>query len=534
MRCETHIEKINNEKIEVKKAKKCTKPAEVLSDAIKEMKGIIKYVERLEPTPYGYVDKIFNIPVPTEDFEQTLEKVSSKIGGALSVNLRLAKAEMMVKINEAVDEKLKFTEPDYILKKLKIDDKLGELSCLFENVLGGLSNTIKNLLKQTLGKLVSLPLCAAENLLGGLLSDITDKISSAIAPAINGITGVLNTLANPLGSFLGGSGGLPDFTQTMKKALNFAQVGLKLFSCEGQECESDPTDWDINVGPDGLIKPDMGKIGQISDSMNMIPKVEGIAESIFPGLKNVKNPFTGISSAIDGLGTTAQERLLEIDINNEDGGLINEVGGCSGADGPFGKRCGPPSVQFFGGEGIGGFGKAVINEIGEIIGVTMVDMGFGYTSPPLVTFIDECENGSGATGKAIIEDGKIIKVIMQESGSGYLGGGVSDGDGEQVIAVLDGIDIIGTGVGYEEGDTITTDDGQVLEPVIQDGRIIGANPLDVRDGITGLPDLTINTNTGFGAIIRPSLNFVKVEDYEKPILPSTQVIQVIDCVSSYS
>ena len=532
-RGETHIEKVNNEKIVVKKAQKCTKPAQVMSDAIKEMKNIITYVERLEPTPFGYVDKIFNIPVPQEDFEKTLEKVSSKIGGALSVNLRLAKAEMMVKINETVDDKLKFTEPDYLLKKLKIDDKLGELSCLFENVLGGLSNMIKNLLKQTLGKLVSLPLCAAENLLGGLLSDITDKISSAIAPAINGITGVLNTLANPLGALLGNATGLPDFTQTMKKALGFAQVGLKLFSCEGQECEQDPTDWDLNVGPDGLAKPDMGRIGKISDSLNMIPKIEGIGEAIFPGLKNVKNPFTGISSSIDGLGTSAQERLLEIDINNEDGGLIDEVGGCSGADGPFGKRCGPPSVQFFGGEGIGGVGKAVINEIGEIIGVSMSDMGFGFTSPPLVTFIDECENGRGATGKAIIEDGKIIKVVMQETGSGYLGGGVSDGDGEQVIAVLDGVDIIGTGVGYEEGDTITTDDGQVLEPVIQDGRIIGANPLDVKDGITGIPDLTINTKTGFGAMIRPSLNFVKVEDYEKPILPSTQVIQVIDCVSSY-
>ena len=532
--CETHIEKINNEKIVVKKAQKCTKPAQVFSDAIKEMQGIIKYVERLEPTPFGYVDKVFNIPVPTEEFDKLLEKVSSKIGGALSVNLRLAKAEMMVKINDSVDSALKFTEPDYLLKKLKIDDKLGELSCLFENILSGLSNMVKNLLKQTLGKLVSLPLCAAENLLGGLLSDITDKISSAIGPALNSITGVLNTLANPLGSLLGGGGGLPDFTSIMKKALGFAQVGLKLFSCEGQECDPEPTDWDLNVGPDGLAKPDIGKIGQISDKMNALKGITSVSEKIFPGLKNVKNPFTGISSAIDGLGTTAQERLLEIDINNEDGGLIDTVGGCSGADGPFGQRCGPPKVQFFGGEGFGGVGKAVINEIGEVIGVSMSEMGFGYTAPPYVTFIDECENGQGAAGKAIIEDGKIIKVIMQESGSGYLGGGVSDGDGEEVIAVLDGVDIIGTGVGYEEGDTIITDDGQVLEPIIQDGRIIGANPIDVRDGITGLPDLTINTKTGFGANIRPSLNFVKVKDYEKPIVPSTKIIQVIDCVSSYS
>lgn len=532
-RKETHIDKLNNEKIVVKKAQKCTKPAQVMSDAIKEMKGIIEFVERLEPTPFGYIDKIFNIPVPTEDFDKVLDKVSSKIGGALSVNLRLAKAEMMVKIDDAVDSMLKFTEPDFLLKKLKIDKSKNELSCLFENILGGLGNMIKGLLKNVLGKLVSLPLCAAENLLGGLLSDITDKISSAIGPALNAITGVLNTLSNPIGALLGGMPSLPDFTSTMKKAIGFAQVGLKLFSCEGQECEEDPTDWDLNVGPDGLAKPDTGRLGKIADRMNVLSGITSVSERIFPGLKNIKNPFTGISSAIDGFGTTAEQRLAELEETNPEAmELLDEVGGCSGADGPFGKRCGPPKVLFFGGEGIGGAGKAVINEVGQIIGVNLTDAGFNFTSPPVVSFIDECENGRGATGKAIIEDGKIIKVVMQESGDGYLGGGISDSDGEQVIAVLDGIDVIGTGVGYEEGDTITTPDGQVLEPIIQGGRIIGANPIDVKD-VSELPDLTINSNTGFGAVIRPTLNIMKVEDYEKPILPTTKVIQVIDCVSSY-
>tara|TARA_B100000965_G_scaffold75673_1_gene59962 strand:- start:21441 stop:23555 length:2115 start_codon:yes stop_codon:yes gene_type:complete len=532
-RQETHIKKVNNEKIVVKKAQKCTKPAQVFSDAIKEMKGIMEFVERLEPTPFGYIDKVFNIPIPTEDFDKVLEKVSSKIGGALSVNLRLAKAEMMVKIDDAVDGMLKFTEPDFLLKKLKIDKSKNELSCLFENILGGLSNMIKGLLKNVLGKLVSLPLCAAENLLGGLLSNITDKISSAIGPALNAITGVLNTLSNPLGALLGGMPSLPDFSSMMKKAMGFAQVGLKLFSCEGQECDPEPTDWDLNVGPDGLAKPNTGRLGKIADRMNLIPKIEGIGESIFPGLKNVKTPFAGISSSIDGFGTRAEKRLAELEETNPEAmELLDEVGGCDGDDGPFAKKCGPPKVVFFGGEGIGGAGKAVINEIGEIIGVSMIDMGFNFTSPPDVAFVDECENGQGASGKAIIEDGKIVKVVMQESGTGYLGGGMSDSDGEQVIAVLDGIDVIGTGVGYEEGDTITTSDGQVLEPIIQGGRIIGANPIDVRD-VTELPDLTINSDTGFGAMVRPILNIMKVEDYEKPILPTTKVIQVIDCVSSY-
>ena len=41
---------------------------------------------------------------------------------------------------------------------------------------------IKNFLKELLGKLLSMPLCAAEQFLGGLLSDIADKIQGIIAP----------------------------------------------------------------------------------------------------------------------------------------------------------------------------------------------------------------------------------------------------------------------------------------------------------------------------------------------------------------
>ena len=167
----------------------------------------------------------------------------------------------------------------------------------------------------------------------------------------------------------------------------------------------------------------------------------------------------------------------------------------------------------------------------------MDDLGEGFTAPPLVTFKDSCGNGGGASGKAIIKDGKITKVVMEETGGGYLGGAVSNQisstEGEQVIAVLDGIDIINTGVGYEVGDTITTEDGQILEPVIQNGRIVDAIPVDVIDGISSLPKLKINTTNGFGAIIRPTLDFIKVKQYEKPILPSTKVIQVIDCVTAY-
>jgi len=526
---ETMVEKLNNEKIIIKKAQKITIPKNIMSDATKAMSVFTEKMQNFEPIGVGkdaggFIDKVFNIKIPKEEFETQLRKVSKEMAGAISVNIRVAKQEMFKEINNAVDSKLDFLDPSFLMKKLKIEDKLGDFHCVVENILGGLDNTITDLLKQTLGKAVSIPICVAESLLAGVISDLTEKINAKAE--------------SPLADIKGIAGGidLPDFSSMIDKAMDLAAVGEKLFTCEG-DVPFNPTDIIANVGLDKLKVPDVGRMKELAAAMKKTPF--GLAQNIFPGLDGL-NPFEGLSDIAEGLGTTAQQKLLQADIggiSQDLGALASLVSDCSGANGAFGKKCGPPSVTFFGGEGIGGFGKAVINETGKIIGVSMEDLGSGYETPPLVTFNDSCDNGGGASGKAVIKDGKIVKVIMQESGGGYLGGTVSNQisstEGEQVIAVLDGIDIINTGVGYEEGDTITTDDGQVLEPVLQNGRIVDANPVSVIDGVTDLPKLTINTSTGFGAIIRPTLNFIKVKEYEKPILPSTMVIQVIDCVTAY-
>ena len=42
----------------------------------------------------------------------------------------------------------------------------------------------------------------------------------------------------------------------------------------------------------------------------------------------------------------------------------------------------PPNVVFFGGNGSGGTGNAIINTVGEILGVQIITPG-NYDSPPL-------------------------------------------------------------------------------------------------------------------------------------------------------
>jgi hypothetical protein len=64
--------------------------------------------------------------------------------------------------------------------------------------------------------------------------------------------------------------------------------------------------------------------------------------------------------------------------------------------------CGPPTVQFYGGGGTGATGNVIISATGDILGVDMTSFGFGYTSAPVVTFLDACGNGQSANATAII------------------------------------------------------------------------------------------------------------------------------------
>ena len=65
-------------------------------------------------------------------------------------------------------------------------------------------------------------------------------------------------------------------------------------------------------------------------------------------------------------------------------------------------RCGPPKVDIVGGGGNGASGSAIVNVLGQVIGVAINKPGSGYIGPPLLTFVDSCDNGYGAGGLSLI------------------------------------------------------------------------------------------------------------------------------------
>ena len=80
------------------------------------------------------------------------------------------------------------------------------------------------------------------------------------------------------------------------------------------------------------------------------------------------------------------------DINPDD--LIAKQGECGGIQQY--KECGPPRIQFFGGDGIGAAGNPVIGRDGSLLAVDVVRGGHGYQYAPIAAAKDDCQFGNGA------------------------------------------------------------------------------------------------------------------------------------------
>lgn len=113
-----------------------------------------------------------------------------------------------------------------------------------------------------------------------------------------------------------------------------------------------------------------------------------------------------------------------------------------------------------------------------------------------------------------------------------------------VILELDDVAVRKAGVSFNKGDTITiSGDGNeiTLEPILStNGSILGVRiPEDQRgQGFTDIPDLTINTQTGAGALLTPLLR-VKYRgknniDQVLDEVTQDQIISVVDCVGKFN
>ena len=194
------------------------------------------------------------------------------------------------------------------------------------------------------------------------------------------------------------------------------------------------------------------------------------------------------------------------------------------------QPCGPPTLEFYGGGGIGAEANPVIDEDGNLIAVDIVNGGFGYTTPPFVQVIDPCQNGAGAILNTEILDGVVVRVIITETGSGYLPPSSSVPQYPAIIKLTDVI-VANPGINYNCGI-----DEIVIEPANGTQLSYNCDPFGkiksvkiLRAGnFTSSPSITMKSDTGLNARFTPVVDVVRDPLPVEPII--SDIVQVFDLV----
>ena len=194
---------------------------------------------------------------------------------------------------------------------------------------------------------------------------------------INGIIdNELGGMFSQLNNIQGGGIGLP--SETFSKAIKYANIITNVLDCDKLNCP-EPSSFSSKNGV----------------SKNGPDDFAGILEKI--GLKKLE---AGLLDTLDGAIPA-----------------IPSAPDCSTNV----LKCGPPRVDFIGSSGQGATGSSIVNALGQIIGVSINGPGFGFEEPPLLSFFDSCDKGSGAGGYPVM--GPVSKMLEDSTvAAGAVGG----------------------------------------------------------------------------------------------------------------
>ena len=265
------------------------------------------------------------------------------------------------------------------------------------------------------------------------------------------------------------------------------------------------------------------KVGYISETDGYIQNVSVSDANVYAEL----NPDTEFIF-IDG---DEKVRFLTIsEVNALTPKNLRRSDPCLTGDQP----CGPPTLKFFGGGGVGASANPVVDVNGNLIAVDLVSGGFGYKIPPQVQVIDPCNNGSGAVLQSILGTGAltgvVVQVIVKDSGQGYLPPAQTVPQYPAIIE-LTGVTVTNPGFNHNCGvDTIEIipSNGTVLSYNCDPFGKIKSVSVDKGGRFTELPQIRMNTETGVNATFVPNFDIIRDPQPVEPVI--TDVVQVFDLV----
>jgi hypothetical protein len=519
----------------------CKSSEDIFGKIAQALRKFVKILNTITNFADTYINPVLNY---IQDIPSLIFEIATAVSDGISNYIKIVRDTIISEIYDKLKGIIEgFLPKDLILiKKIATDKIVDGIWCLFQNILKKLFKFVFDFLFGMIGKVVSIPLCAAESFIGSIMQSLANEIGENIGPVLDEIASVLGEGIGTITSYIG-------------NAIGYARLALSFLTCENAECQA-VFDYEMNKGyvPKGDVN--FAKI------LNYSP-AQGVRNLFSDGASQSK---TWLSSV--GVGEEVNAEAIE-QFNSGLGFGLSIVGGCDASI----FDCGFPKVTIFGGGGSGASGSAIVDTFGQILGVNILDPGSGYTSAPYISIDDNCDNGVGARAYATVgSNGSISKIVMTYPGSGYIGpdsvstGTATDGtgtdgtgtdgtsigsdgvevdpcdvnpvdeNGNEVVAFIKDVIILNTGISYKTTDKIInstcTTDVEIYPKVDPDGRIIGVNIVNPGTAIRVYPELTINTEDGFGATLLPVLEFRPI----KPVSIETnrqKVEQVILCAENH-
>ena len=268
--------------------------------------------------------------------------------------------------------------------------------------------------------------------------------------------------------------------------------------------------------------PDNIKVSYISQTKGVVRDVSIAAANEYERL----NPGT-LFVFVDG---DAKVKYLDIDgVNKLTTKDLGRTDPCKVGPQP----CGPPTLHFFGGGGIGAEANPVVDVNGNLLAVDIVKPGFGYKTPPQIQVIDPCKNGKGAVLQTEIHNGRVKRVVVLDTGFGYLPPAQTAPQYPALIKLTD-IVVTNAGINYNCGVdklTVTPNNGTVLS--YECGAFGKITKVKVEKGgnFTELPRITMPSDQGLNARFVPVFDIIR-DPFVPEVAPPSDVVQVFDLVGA--
>lgn len=330
-----------------------------------------------------YIDPVLNEVV---DITSQIKSTASSIAGIIKLIINSIRGGLLKCITSLVKKFFKFvTDPQKPIFSQAFKNILNIIFCLIEKLMPQLIAFIEDLLTDMVDSVFSAPLCAINQWIDGLLTKVMDTLESVLEPILSGISWL--------------TGGLSSVFNVLNQASNLANQIYNFIGCDQLKC-TQPSKWVTNLGPSQMSADNW------SETVQRINIFKGVAD----GLSDVESAIAGLSL----YGKSSQYSDCNQKVNNptcqED--LPTKY------PGTILSRCFAPIITI-NDDGYGAKLKPIIRS-GKLIAVEIVSGGFGYTSDPSLTVVDNTGYGKGAKLKAkVSKDGAIDKVIVLKMGKGY-------------------------------------------------------------------------------------------------------------------